>query len=171
MKQLTFVLLVSMLLAACGGGSIPPSTEAGKTTVSPPVSTTEPSAGFLATEEFSFRAAVNANTLEPAPQRFVTFYNSFQSGLGRSYVIATVSDLEQFNQKLSATETKVSLSDLDRYTYFLMKSPSCPDLPEYAGYTYKGDDLVISVNNFRRINVLCVAVVTLPYYVLRAQKN
>lgn len=177
MKRLLLVLF-AVVVTACGGGSetvaetiaLSPKKTVTPVTPGAPVSARMPEARFVAKERFLVKADVKENTLETAPVEYLNFYSSFESALAKSYVISTPADLEAFNKTLSSTEKKVSLNDLDRYTYFLLRAPGCPAFYELAGGAYEHGELVISVNHFTITDAACAAVLVESYYVVRAYK-
>ena len=167
------ILLIPFVVSACGGGSneasSAPATTTPTTTHVDPVSNSNPAARFVATETFSFDAAVDPATLMLVPEKYISLYNSFHSMFDRSYVIANPQQLEIFNQKVSANE-RISLDNFDTFTYFLLRAPGCPAFFEYAHNRYQGSALVITLNHFTVPDVACAAVMVQSYYVFRAKK-
>lgn len=157
MRCISFSLAISTFLLSCG------------TENTIPVSSTFPGARFLAMERFAFTADIDPTTL--SEERRIFLFNSFDNTRDNLYTIVTQEDLDLFNQTVSDNE-KVTLVNLQDYTYFFIRTPLCSDFFEYAGNTYRQRRLTILLNRFRfGSDGVCTAEVKEEYYVFRANKQ
>lgn len=156
MRHLLFLLPVVFFLSSCGGG--------GSTA---PQSSTNPQAKFVATEQFVFTAAIDPATLQKVNGFSIT--HSFDQTRALSYPIWTQLELGAFNQTVSPDE-RVTLEDLDAFTYFFVRAPGCPDFYELAGHSYEGGVLTLTLNRFTVPDVACPAVLVESYDVFKARK-
>jgi len=91
------------------------------------------------------------------------------------YVVNNSSDLDNLNQNVPATGLlagqRISINDLNNYSYFLIKSKECPVYSEYAGYDYGSGTLAIKLNLFTLDYMACPAAEGVNFYrVFKAKK-
>ena len=155
MRRPVQVLAISIFLLACGGN------------VNAPKSAINPLARFISTETFSFGAIIDSAPLVQEQQ--FSLYHSLGYARDRTYAISTQQELDAFNQTI-APEERVSLANLEVYTYFFVRAPDCPEYLEYAGDSYDGGILTMTLSRFTVDGAVCPAVMVESYYVFKAHK-
>jgi hypothetical protein len=158
MRPSILSLVISIFLFSCINGGI-----------DLPTSFTDTRAKFVSSKRISFQTKIDAETL--TQEQGFSLSGSFDSRQRRAtaYIISTQEELNAFNQTVSLHE-RVILDNLQIYTYFFMRAPSCPEFFEYVSHSYEEGTLTIVLNHFT-VRRACPLIMVETYYVFRARKR
>ena len=158
MKNLFLLTAVVLLLASCGGDN-------------QPTSTINPDGIFVAQHDYQLSADIDPTTMSQLLSENFG-YDALSFPTEEFYSITSQGELDLFNQQLPVNE-QISLPDLDSHSYFLTRSPACPNWFELAGVqpvNQAAGEFTMTVNEFTLTGVACPAVIEKIYSVCMAEK-
>ncbi len=124
---------------------------------------------FLGSRNFTFNTVIVPTTLTQEDSFRIN--NTLIGQRAETYVIENDIDLDAFNQTLDIND-KVSLNDLDVYTYFFIRDPDCPEYYDYSDHSYSNNVLTITFDHFHDPpGTVCPAEITELYLVFKAKKS
>ena len=124
----------------------------------------------VGTKDFAFTPLTSIALPLTEEQSFI-LTESVNTPHEETYVIEDSIDLDALNATLTDNE-KLAYSDLDIYTYFLIRNLSCNEYYEFSNASYTDPTLTITLEHFVVNNdTACIALSTEPYLVFKAAKS
>lgn len=151
-KPIYFMIIVIFLITACSSGD----------------NNNAVNDEFVGSRDFTFNTAIDSTIL--TQEDSFRIYETSIAPRDEAYAIENDANLDAFNQTLAADE-QISLTDLDTYTYYVIRDPGCPDYFDYSNHSYNNNLLTITLDHFHVPNVVCLSIIEELYLVFKAKKN
>ena len=129
----------------------------------------ESSRVLVGSDDLEFTTTINID-LPLTQEDSISLYESVSLQHDDQYIVENSDDLSAINDTLTDSE-KLSFTDLDVSSYFLIKDFNCPDYYEFSKAVYDDDLLTITLDHYRITDAVCAAVVNETYLVFKATKN